>query len=255
MKLVLRPGGRRRRAMQVAILGVNILLFMLVWKYMYQKSILDRKRDHLFDLREDVREYFLTNNISLSEPVYKNIRDVLNRHIKVLDRTNFSRIFVYSNLMERNPELSEYMAEQINKRFETKNNNLKKFIKEIRAKATLCVTSYLIESSLIMLVVAALIFPGVLVGHAINAIRKKYFPKSKKAGPSKFAVISTKKSNLESKKGMLLTGWVESNPNSFVQFFTKSSVEVRMQLIKQENLEKYSFRKAAQMRQDNLVPA
>ena len=137
------------------VLGLDILLLIVLWKVVLRKSILDHHRDRLFDLRDSVREYFVRRSVPLSSPIYMELRDLINAHLRFIDDMNLTSVFVYSSEVDRNPELGAYLKEQIDKRFSTRDENLMELVESTRCQAVLILTQYMVQSSLILMAVVA----------------------------------------------------------------------------------------------------
>jgi len=137
------------------VLGLDILLLIVLWKVVLRKSILDHHRDRLFDLRDSVREYFVRRSVPLSSPIYMELRDLINAHLRFIDDMNLTSVFVYSSEVDRNPELGAYLKEQIDKRFSTRDENLIELVESTRCQAVLILTQYMVQSSLILMAVVA----------------------------------------------------------------------------------------------------
>lgn len=131
--------------------GINIVLFMLVWKYMLRPSILDHYRDKLFDLREEVRSYYLSRDLSFNEKTYISLRDLLNSHLRFTEKMSLTKISYFSSKIDRNNELSKHIKDEINAKFETNDEHLASFIKVTRTKSIKILLNYMILSSPILI--------------------------------------------------------------------------------------------------------
>jgi hypothetical protein len=75
--------------MELFMTGFNGLLLMLFWKFMLRKTLLDFRRDNLFDMRDALRETFLRNGWSLAGPEYRRSRDQINTYLLHMERYVF----------------------------------------------------------------------------------------------------------------------------------------------------------------------
>lgn len=149
--------------MELAILGLNVLLLILVWKHMARKTILDNSRDKLFDLRDGLRTTFVKNGWDLGSPSYKHLRDLVNGHLRFTEEMSLSRISYMVAALKQNPALVAYQHEKIGKVFESSDPAQKVFIESFRKQAVTIAMEYTIYSSGWLLIIALLIFPFVLV--------------------------------------------------------------------------------------------
>jgi len=136
------------------LLGVNILLFILLWKKVLRPSSLDDCRDKLFDLRDEVRAYFISRSLPLSDPIYKQLRDLINFHLRFTENLSLSSIIHFSVVVGRNKELSSHLKNQIDNRFKTDDKALTKFVEDVRTRATIILMFYMMQSSLPWLILS-----------------------------------------------------------------------------------------------------
>lgn len=148
--------------MELAILGLNMLLVMAVWKYMLRKTILDSSRDKLFDLRDNLRSTFVKNGWDLGSPSYKHLRDLVNGHLRFTEEMSLSRIAYINEYLKQSPELLAYQHEKIAKIFDSSDPAQKKFIEQFRKNSVTIVMEYTIYSSGWLLIIALLVFPFLL---------------------------------------------------------------------------------------------
>lgn len=126
------------------LLGLNILLVIFVWKYMIKKTILDHYRDKLFDLRKEVRDYFVAHEIPLSCDTYKNLYDLLNAHLQFTEDITFSKFIFLESELKNNDSLKEYLKNQLDSKFKTSDKQLDDFVKDIRRRSISVLTDYMI---------------------------------------------------------------------------------------------------------------
>lgn len=154
----------------VIFFGINVILLIVVWNFMLKKSILDHYRDQLFDLREEVREFFIKNEIPLDSPAYKNLRDLFNAHLRFTEKITFMRFIFLEVKIQENKELQLFLKAEIEKQFDTTNPKLKEFIPQIRGKAKLILLNHMVNSSGLMWLLAFIVSPGVILWNLIRMI-------------------------------------------------------------------------------------
>jgi hypothetical protein len=128
-------------------LGINILLLIVIWEKVLKPSILDNYRDKLFDLREEVREYYLANGIPLSHNTYIQLRNLINSHLRFTEQMSFIKVAFFASRIEKNRDLKNYIQRSIESNFATNNKDLFLFIKTTRKKAVDILQKYMIFSS------------------------------------------------------------------------------------------------------------
>jgi hypothetical protein len=138
--------------------GINILLAIIIWKYILQPSILDHYRDKLFDLRESVRDFYISKNIPLEDKTYKNLRNLINSHLRFIEKMSFSKITYFSAQVDKNKELGNRIKNELNSNFKTDNSELAKFIKDIRMNSVEILICYMIFSSMPILILFVFVF-------------------------------------------------------------------------------------------------
>lgn len=155
-------------------LGINALLLMLVWHFGWRRTALDTCRDHLFDLREQVRDHFLAHGIPLSHPAYKQLRDMLNGYLRYTeDATLISFVCRTAHLMD-DTELCEALRVQSQARYSTFDEPTRKFADTIRRQAGEAMLVYMASTAPIFLGGLITFFIGwtvyALVRHVVHTI-------------------------------------------------------------------------------------
>lgn len=142
--------------------GLNVILLIAVWNLMLKKSILDHYRDQLFDLRSEVREFFAQNNIPLDSITYKNLRDLLNGHLRFTETITFLKFIVLEVEVQNNKELQAYLKAEIEKHFNAEDPAIKEFIGQIRDRAKIVLLNHMINSSGAALLIVFVLSPAVI---------------------------------------------------------------------------------------------
>ncbi|MBW1649178.1 MAG: hypothetical protein JRJ44_00610 [Deltaproteobacteria bacterium] len=151
-------------------------MFMIIWKYILRPSILDRYRDKLFDLREKTRDFYISNNISLNDDTYKNLRDMLNSHLRFTEKISFTTVSYFAIKINNDTKLRDYITKDIENQFKTNNKKLAEFIKKTREEAGRTLLNYMTFSSplLILLFILILCFyiSVLIIKELISSIKK-----------------------------------------------------------------------------------
>jgi hypothetical protein len=136
-----------------ALFGIDLILIYIGWTYFLKPSILDHFRDQLFDLRDDVRQWYIDNNIPLSDSTYINLRDLLNSHLRFTETKSLVKVAMFFSKLKRNPKLDEWLNQQVEAKFSTRNTKIRNFVNESRSKAVNILVLYMIYSSPTMMLI------------------------------------------------------------------------------------------------------
>lgn len=131
----------------ILFLSINIVLVMFVWKRILKPTILDYFRDELFDVREDVREFFIQNKIPLDHYIYKNLRDLINDHLRFTEQMTLGEVISFSNKIEKRRGLKKYIKKRLDKLFKSQDKNLNEYVKKIRSRSSEILLMYMVFSS------------------------------------------------------------------------------------------------------------
>lgn len=173
--------------------GINIILFMIIWKYMLRPSILDHYRDQLFDLREEVRSYYMSMNISFDEKTYISLRNLLNSHLRFTEKMSLTKISYFSSKIDKSDELKNHIKNEINAKFATEDEHLSNFIKITRTKSIKILINYMILSSPLLLslliFISCLYLPVWIVRRILSSIQRELSYVSEAMGETSKIVI------------------------------------------------------------------
>lgn len=158
--------------MENAMLGVNIILLMLVWRFMVKKTILDHTRDKLFDLRDEVRATFVANNWDLSSPVYRRLRDLLNGHLRFTEDYSIWKLAYLNAAIDKQKNLQAELHEQFEKNFNTSIPGQLDFVKSIRARSMMSIMEFSVYGSGFLLFLTVLITPFFVVAKTLNVLNR-----------------------------------------------------------------------------------
>lgn len=157
--------------------AINVIFAIIIWRYLLRKSILDHYRDKLFDLRDDVRSYYIANHIPLSDETYKNIRDLINSHLRFTEKMSLVEVICFSKAIDDDNELKNYIKNNIDNKFKTSDKKLNSFIKETRDKSSLILFDYMVFSSplliLMFFIVPVVFFPIIIVKWFLSNTKKE----------------------------------------------------------------------------------
>jgi len=132
---------------------------LLAWKA-FSHTLRDLVRDRLFDLRDEVRERFPKEGWGLDDPLYAELRKLINAHIRYIERCRFVGLLYL--VFSGNKGKLELAAQELEERLRSTNPEQDIFIQSIRNKAVREVQIYMVCTSLTCWVFMACVFAKAL---------------------------------------------------------------------------------------------
>ncbi|MEW6219736.1 MAG: hypothetical protein AB1634_09430 [Thermodesulfobacteriota bacterium] len=127
--------------------GLNILLVLLLWKKMLRPSILDHFRDKLFDLREEVRDFYVQRGIPLDSKSYVELRRLINGHLRYSESMTMAGTLGFAALVNTRPVVVKQLQDEIEQRYSVDDADVAEFIRRTRGKATDILFGYMLLSA------------------------------------------------------------------------------------------------------------
>lgn len=158
--------------MELTFFGLNVFLLVLVWRYIIRKTILDNSRDKLFDLRDEVRATFIRNGWDLGSPQYKNLRDLINGHLRFTEEFSLWKLAFFEASIKQNKTLQNELHERVQKIFSSADPMQAKFTNSVRRRAVAAVMNFSIFGSGILLFVLLLVAPFVAIAKIIAVVNR-----------------------------------------------------------------------------------
>lgn len=149
--------------MELFLVGINILILMVVWKFMLRKTILDHHRDQLFDLRDKLRADYLRNGWDLNSAMYRRLRSLINGYLRFTEDYTLIPYFWLNAHVVQSDELQVELKRRVDREFHTNSVEEAKYIKEFRLNALQIMMGYMTLSSGPLLILSTLLVPIVLV--------------------------------------------------------------------------------------------
>lgn len=163
--------------MNSLLTGVGILALLFVWKYVWQRTLLDTTRDKLFDLRDGAREWFIDNGYSLDNSVYLALREVLNCHLRNTEGVSMISFFSYLVTKNRYGDYDKVLGERISNCFATDDEKISQYITKIRWQAGTILLVHMIKKSIFLSICALALTLLLLIRSAficvLQAIKNK----------------------------------------------------------------------------------
>lgn len=148
--------------MTFVLLGVNILLVLAAWRFMVKRTVLDHTRDKLFDLRDEVREVFLSKGWDLNSPEYKKLRGLLNGHLRFTEEYSIWKVAYLNLIVEKNENVRAEMNARFEKVFASNIPEQLDYIHSVRQRSLMAVMDFTVIGSGFLLFLSLIIFPIVL---------------------------------------------------------------------------------------------
>lgn len=155
------------------ILGITILSFLLLWKNVWQKTILDKARDHLFDLRDELRLWFIKEGYGLDNAIYLDLRNMINSYLYHLESATIGRVLIFAYIINKHPNYNKKVLNELSGRFKTNDRKLKIFISSIRNNAWFIITSQMIFRSIFLSFITVFIGFAFLLYEIIKVVYSK----------------------------------------------------------------------------------
>lgn len=160
--------------MELILLGINILLLMVVWHYMVKKTLLDNTRDQLFDLRDEIRREYLSRGWGIDNDVYGNLRGLINAYLRHTESYTVWRLVAFHVELgaDSKAALREHMNARIESNFKTVDEEQRKYIANVRARASKVLIQNSIYSSGLLLLLAVALTPISMVSVVAEQMHK-----------------------------------------------------------------------------------
>jgi hypothetical protein len=139
---------------------------------MLRRTILDHSRDKLFDLRDELRAHFISNGWDLNLSIYKELRTLLNGHLRFTENFSIWKIAFFEVSVKHDKNLQELLQTRNDRAFSVNDPEQIKFVKYIREKALVAVMEYAVFSSGFLLFLSLCFAPFVLIAHSIKIIQR-----------------------------------------------------------------------------------
>ena len=139
------------------MLGIAILLALSSWWFVYKPSLLDKTRDELFDLRQEVRDYFLQSGRGLDHPLYAALRDLINGHLRYTESLTMSRFVVWAHWHSKHPTEAEQLRLRGEAPLQTNDRELAAFAMNVRLRAAGHMYGHMLANTVPGLIVLALV--------------------------------------------------------------------------------------------------
>lgn len=134
---------------ETTLFGIGLILVIFTWHFMWRPTVLDTTRDKLFDLRdEQIRNYFVQRRLPLDHKLYRELRDLINGHLRHTESLSFFRFIFMIVWVEHHQDVNTTILERIERRFRTDDAELAAFIRQVREQAVTIMIEYMVESSI-----------------------------------------------------------------------------------------------------------
>ena len=132
--------------MTEVIAGFSILAFLLVWHFVWKPTLFDNTRDRLFDLRDNVRTWFINYGYSLDHPMYIGLRYMLNSYIYNVEKVTLTKLILF--MATKDSSLKEDL--QLQENFETDDVDVLEFVNSVHHKASGILLSHMVKKNIFL---------------------------------------------------------------------------------------------------------
>lgn len=163
--------------MSEIVLGITLLAFILCWKLVWQKTLLDCTRDNLFDLRNELRTWFINNGYGLEHTAYHELRNILNSHLRNTENATLISYISFIYVYTKHPEYRQEIDSNADNIFNTEDKKINFFIKSIRDKAFhVLMTQMILRNmfiSICLLILIPIFFTYKILYNIIKKVKNK----------------------------------------------------------------------------------
>jgi len=127
-----------------------LFAFLLIgaWSYIVLPSYLDAARDQLFDLRDELRETFLSNGWDISSDKYAEARTVMNSYLRFTEETTFWKLlYIQLVVMNEKSDRSKQNDVTYNRRASDQLGVVDVYVSKLRRRALHVVIGYAVSTS------------------------------------------------------------------------------------------------------------
>lgn len=129
---------------ELIFLVIGLFILALAWRS-WKITALDETRDRLFDIRDNLRTWFIANGYGLDHPICHGLRNLMNAHLRFTEEARFIGILYLMQHM--NADLIAAVMAELNARFETDDPRLSELVKVTRRDAARTVQLYMVKTS------------------------------------------------------------------------------------------------------------
>ena len=163
MNMGTRPN-EAERTMNMLLLGLNILLIMGAWHFVMKKTLLDRTRDRLFDLRDELRQVHIEQNWTMDTNAYSSLRAMINACLRYTENYSvWGVIWLQTNLSRRSKELNQALIRLMDEEFKALTPQQQRYVADVRQRACLTLIDFAIHNSGLLALMTILAMPFVLI--------------------------------------------------------------------------------------------
>ncbi|MBF6616658.1 MAG: hypothetical protein ITG07_08035 [Candidimonas sp.] len=133
---------------EVILTGISIVAITLLWRLGARKTYLDEARDDLFDLRDNLRTYFLSTEKGLHDPLYAKLRNLINGHLRHTERFSFVSYISLIALLRKSKEQIQEVQRKHDLEFFSADQKTYEMSQQIRHRSAEILLIYMVKSSL-----------------------------------------------------------------------------------------------------------
>lgn len=150
---------------------VGLIALRIAWGA-WKSTCRDVARDRLFDLRDEWREFFVANGLSMELPEYAKVRGMINDYIRYTARFRLFGLLFTALVVPR--EVCFETAARTDEEFRSSNPRVAMEIARIRHRAVSAIQVYMLRTSILVFPFLAIAFCVAMVagaGELIGRVR------------------------------------------------------------------------------------
>jgi hypothetical protein len=129
-------------------------LSIFVWG-IWQKALTEYTKNYLFDLRDDLRVWFLERGHGLDHPSYLATREMLNASLWHVSRASYLQYLIFRLTVKKYPIRIKEQPQILKERFFSPDPEINKYIESVRRRAAFAFGSYISLKSFTVLLLSA----------------------------------------------------------------------------------------------------
>ena len=126
---------------------VALIALRIAWGA-WKSTCRDVARDRLFDLRDEWREFFISNGLSMELPEYAKVRGMINDYLRYTARFRLVGLLFAALVVPR--ELCIAAAVEADEEFQSSNQRIAMEIARIRRRSVSAIQEYMICTSILV---------------------------------------------------------------------------------------------------------
>ena len=170
---------------QTVLFGIGGLVLLIVWSKFWQWTYIDSSKDKLYDLKSEVRSYFMNRGMPFSHPIYQALTNLIDTQISYVSHFTVGTLLTWTFIED--PKVLTRVRDEISKMFTSDDAALTEFTDRVRSQAISILIVHVFETSVFLMFFAVII--SVIIGLksivrdmrvSLDAFRRQFFGAARK---------------------------------------------------------------------------